>query len=122
MTAYRYRQPLASQDEPSRPGYEFAGLDAGVCLKKTPDGAPAGISIDPWSLAYADDTRVEPATTVAESFSVPLYPQLDKSVGVGDCVRGWVVFEVAKGKRPVRTTYTPTNTDTPARSLQWVIG
>ncbi|MFC5186712.1 DUF4352 domain-containing protein [Actinomadura harenae] len=43
-------------------------------------------------------------------FSVPLYPAPPpKVVRVGDCVRGWVLFEIPKGKHPTRMEYNPVN-------------
>ncbi|RCG31991.1 hypothetical protein DQ384_05465 [Sphaerisporangium album] len=48
---------------------------------------------------------VESATSwSADHFSVPLYPR-DRRVRPGQCVRGWIPYEVRKGTRPTSVTY-----------------
>jgi hypothetical protein len=121
VTVHRYRQPLPSQDRPSRAGYTYAGVDVRLCVKASPGSAAVSLSADPWSLRYGDDTSVEPALADADMFSVALYPQEPKAIPVGDCARGWVVFEVPAGKRPTQAVYTPTGTDAPAVPLRWAI-
>jgi hypothetical protein len=46
-------------------------------------------------------------------FSVPLFPGagFEKTLRPGRCVRGWVLFEVPKGKRPSLAEYAPTDLD-----------
>lgn len=118
-TAVAYRQPLRSSSTPERAGFVFAGLDAKLCMVQTPDGEPANVTSEPWTLTFGDATTTEPVTALPRAFSVALYPDVSKPLAPGECVRGWIVFEVPKGKRPAAALYTPTNTDAPARSLRW---
>jgi hypothetical protein len=77
-----------------------------VCLPQITDDAPLEITWEPWSVEFADDTVATPSDGADQSFfDVPLYPSpgLARRVAEGRCVRGWIVFEVPKGERPVRT-------------------
>lgn len=108
-TAYAYRT-LKSRFPADRKGYVFGGLDAKVCLTKVTDPSKEGaLSWGPWSIQFADDTTMEPVSSWSDDwFSVPLYPAVGKTVREGGCVRGWVLYEVPAGKRPVKVTYSPT--------------
>lgn len=107
-TAFAYR-PLRSQFPPGRKGFAFAGVDVKVCVTKITDPSKKGtLSWAPWSLAFADSTTLDPVSSWSDDwFTVPLYPGFDKTVREGGCVRGWALFEVPKGKRPVRVVYAP---------------
>lgn len=66
------------------------------------------VSWVPWAVDFADDTSADAASEWSQdSFNVPLYAAIDKAVPAGRCIRGWVLFIVPKGKRPVRVVYSP---------------
>lgn len=118
VTVYAYRV-LPSQFPPDRKGFEFGGADTRLCVVKTDGNRNAGISWGPWSLGFADDTTIDPVSSwSAEWFSVPLYPATAKMVRPGHCIRGWILFEVPKGKRPTRIAYSP---DSAANPTEWAI-
>ncbi|MEU4825096.1 hypothetical protein AB0H37_24760 [Actinomadura sp. NPDC023710] len=109
-TVFSFRQPLRSQFPPRRAGYVFAGLDVRVCLDGGP--GPSTVSWDPWSLTYPDATTIDPVRSWSDDwFSVPLFPGFEKTLRPGRCMRGWVLFEAPKGKRPHLAEYAPTNVD-----------
>lgn len=120
VTAFTYRQPLPADDQPTRKGYTYAGADVRVCLTKGPNGT---VSWDPWHLVFADATTIEPVSSWSdEIFQVPLYPGFDRPLPRGRCVRGWIVFEVPKGKRPTGINYEPTDEyGMPVAGPQWAI-
>lgn len=121
-TIYSYRQPLPSEQPPSRHGFVYAGLDVRLCVDRIPEGQDGAVASDPWSLVYPDDTVTEPANVVREDFTVPLYPQSGRNVPAGECVRGWIAYEVARDKKPGRAVYAPTNPNgQPFRPLRWSI-
>lgn len=107
-TAYAYRA-LKSQFPPERKGYRFFGADVKVCVTKIPDPSKdVSLSWEPWSLAFADSTTIEPVDSWSDDwFTVPLYSGFGKTVRLGKCLRGWVLFEVPAGKRPVTVNYGP---------------
>lgn len=118
----KFRQPFPSRFPPDRAGYEFAGIEIRRCFKTIT--AKEGISVgwEPWSLAYTNGTIVEPPSSwSADHFSVPLYPR-DRPVREGQCIRGWIPYEVPKGKRPSSVAYTLSTSDTQAaKQAEWVI-
>lgn len=123
-TAYAYRQPLRSMFPPDRHGYTYAGVDARVCIQRLTDGDRVPVSWAPWSLEFADDTVTEPVSSWSDEwFRVPLYPAVERLVRVGKCVRGWILFEVPKGKRPVRIVYAPeSGTEEATPTAVWTVG
>jgi hypothetical protein len=121
-TAYAYRQPLRSSAKPRRRGYAFAGVDARVCVLQVDGTNRLPVSWAPWSLEFADDTVAGPVGGWSdESFSVQLFPGtgFDRQVREGRCVRGWILFEVPKGKRPVRVVYAPRISPKPPAPADW---
>jgi hypothetical protein len=121
VTVYAYRQPLHSQFPPERHGTTYAGADVKYCNLKS--GQATSVSWGPWSLEYSDDTTVDAVDEwSAEWFDVSLYPAVGKTVPVGRCVRGWILFAAPKGKRPVRIMYSPDGDGTaPIPVTEWSV-
>ena len=122
VTVYAYRQPLHSEFPPERHGTTYAGADVKYCNLKS--GQETSVSWDPWSLEYSDDTTVDAVNEwSAEWFDVSLYRGLGKTVPVGRCVRGWILFATPKGKRPVRIMYSPGGDGTASIPVtEWSVG
>ncbi len=95
-------------------GQKWAAVEVKVCNTGT-DGF--GISPFVWSLAYSDGARVEAAGTNAGDLPQPVYP-MDAKVKVGDCVRGYIAFQVPESGRPDRVLYSPESLDEPA---EWLV-
>jgi hypothetical protein len=113
VTVYAYRQPLRSQFPPQQHGTTYVGADVKYCNLMSA-GQNTSVSWAPWSLGFKDDTSIDSVTEWSpEWFSVPLYPAVGKTVPVGRCVRGWVLFAAPKGKRPARIAYSPQAEDGP---------
>jgi hypothetical protein len=96
-------------------GQKWAALQVKVCNTGT-DGF--GVSPLVWSLAYTDGARIEAAGMNAGELPQPLYP-MDAEVKVGDCVRGWIAFQVPVEGRPERVLYSPDTLDEP---VEWLVG
>jgi hypothetical protein len=100
---------------PDRKGLEYAAIEVKLCVKKN-TGPQVNVSWAPWSLAFPDGVVAEEmGSWSSEWWNAPLYPQ-DHVVKVGRCVRGWIPFEVRKGKRPELVTYAPDE----GPGLEWV--
>jgi hypothetical protein len=118
VTVYAYRV-LHSSNPPQRKGYEYGGADVRGCVIKSPTGVPVGLSWNPWSVAFADDTTANAADSWSpDDFQVALYPASDRVTKPGHCVRGWIIFEVPKGKKPARVVYAPVSASAPT---EWAI-
>ncbi|MEV5574201.1 hypothetical protein AB0L06_29560 [Spirillospora sp. NPDC052269] len=121
VTALAYRQPLRSTRHPERPGYEYAGAEVKTCLRRSAAGM-ATVAWSSWTIRFADSTAATPAESwSADAFSVPLYPASPRTIRPGVCVRGWVVYEVPRGKRAVSVTYAAPSPDSPIPPIDWTV-
>lgn len=100
-----FRQPLPARFPPDRKGYEYAGIEVKRCF--TTITAENGVEVgwEPWTLVYKNGNIISPPSSwSADHFSVALYPR-DRPVKEGQCVRGWIPYEVRKGSKPTTVTY-----------------
>lgn len=118
VTVLRVRQPLPATYPPDRKGYEYVGVEVRVCLVENTSTDKVTVSWGPWSLVFGDDTIIQsPSSWSPDGFSVTLYPNNDRVVPTGRCVRGWIPFEVRKGAKPALVSYQPYGGD----SMEWTI-
>ncbi|MGW1667939.1 DUF4352 domain-containing protein [Streptomyces sp. NPDC002324] len=97
-------------------GQKLALIEVKVCNEGE---KPITVAPFTWSLAYEDGARLEPFHMTGSELPPPVYP-MDAKVKGGDCVRGNVFFEVAKGfGRADRVLYSPGDLDEP---VEWQIG
>jgi hypothetical protein len=103
VTVLSYKQPVAkSAPTPDQKGYEYGSLVVRVC---NDDDHTQTVNTSPFRLLYSDDTEIESVNTGYSQFPQPEFPWGDHSVRAGKCVKGSVVFEVPKRKRPVQVAY-----------------
>jgi hypothetical protein len=107
-TAIGYKQPVKTtfatpEDDMGAEGkgYVWAALEVKVC---TTTGM-VSVSNSPWSLAFADGTRIEANNSTYGDFPKPEYPVGDTAIKAGDCIRGKIVFAVPGKQRPVKVIY-----------------
>lgn len=100
ITLHAYEQPVAPREfmEPD-PGQEFAAVDVEFCAvveTGVPDTPAYAVGPFDYELQMADNTR--------RTFDIPAKePPLNSAdVAVGDCLRGWVTYQVPVGERPTR--------------------
>ncbi len=93
----------------------WAAVEVKVCNKQGPD-----ISSDqqPWSLAFADGTRMQTTGLNGGDLPKPEYPTLPTVVKAGDCLRGRIPFPVPKNQRPTKIIYRPASVPT---STEWTV-
>lgn len=115
VTVLSYEQPVhaseTAAEEVGSKGYVWAALEVKVCATK----GEFTTSSTPWTLAYGDGARIEPASVGYDDFPKPAYVE-DAAVSAGDCSRGKIVFPVPDSKRPTKAIYS-TDDDSPA--LRW---
>ncbi len=104
VTAFAFKQPVAQNaPRPEQAGYEWAAIDVRVC----PLIDRVYVNRLPWALVYADSTNARPSSIGYQQFPKPEYPWGDQVVPNGQCVRGWITFDVPTDKRPTMIQYTP---------------
>lgn len=120
VAVLKFRQPFPSSIPPGRAGYEFAGVEVRRCYKTISREGGLIVGWGPWTLGYRNGNVVEsPNLWSADQFSVPLYPR-ERPVQAGQCVRGWIPYEVKKGARPDTVAYTlNANATNKAAQVEW---
>ena len=115
IIVYSYEQPSPPGEflEPE-PGFEYGVIDVEACAMSEPSD-PSGVvaTMDPseYVLEMPDNTRL------TASFGAAAEPSLEfTDVYQGDCVRGFVAYDVPVGQRPV--VVRDTNATPP---LRWTV-
>lgn len=99
ITLHAYEQPVpAPEFDSPNPGQEFAAADVEFCADVDtgdPDFPAYNVGPGDWELQMADNTR--------RSFDIGVKePAMNYTdVAKGDCLRGWVSYQVPAGERPV---------------------
>lgn len=96
-----------NQFEKPDPGNKFVALDAEGCAVK----AAASLNPFQFELVMPDNTRQQ--ISLMGSKEPGLH---DTDLMVGDCVRGWVVFEVPAGQTPAAVAFTGST------GVRWLVG
>src|SRR5581483_2978403 len=91
LTTYRYRKNAAPGAPGPGSGERWDGADVKVCVANKGE-----LSDGPWSLVGSDDGLYQPSTDIYSQFPLPQYPAGDTPVGAGQCVRGWIIFNVPR--------------------------
>lgn len=92
-----YQQSLPSKAVEPDPGTEFAAVEAEICAGPS---SAARVSAEGFKVEMADGDRR------GRSFFGPKEPVLTEGrVMPGACARGWVNFEVPRGKRPAYVVF-----------------
>lgn len=113
LTLHAYEQPVPPAPflEPD-PGQEYGAVDMEFCAVVEPlAGSMYRVNPGDWELVMADNTR----RTFEMSAKEPALHHTE--VAVGDCLRGWITYQVPQGERPAFLI--DLTTDPPVR---WRIG
>lgn len=116
-TVLDYRQPVSGGID-ANPGMEWSAAEVKVCIRRA-DGKNNTVSQDPWVLLYSDGSQYESAYASGPDFPKPEYPTSgDRIIPAGRCVKGWITFEVPKGRRPGLVSYSVEGLPEP---IEWAI-
>lgn len=96
-------------------GMRLASLHVRVCVEV----ANSGISAGPWSLVGSDDGSY--ATTVSGGgIKEPQYPVDGVDTAKGECVSGWITYNVPRAAKIIAAKYNPQRDDSsPAVLARW---
>ena len=99
ITVYSYESVPPTDVWQPEPGSEFAVIDVEGCADPHSEAA-AGLNPFDFGLQMPDNTRLQPDVGVKEP------PLNDTTLPPGDCVRGYVTFQVPEGEPPKNVVYT----------------
>lgn len=88
VTVFDYRSPTDNEAT----GQIVAGIDVQVCVGQLPEGT-SQVTWAPWSMVGEDNARYSTPAPAGGGDMGPQFPQVTR-VASGDCVRGWITFEV----------------------------
>ncbi|MEU8791312.1 hypothetical protein [Streptomyces sp. NPDC048643] len=118
-TVISYRQPaedVSLPDEASGvPDPDWAVLDVRVCAAT--DSTNVIVAQTPWSLRYADGTRVAAPRISSKGVAEPLYSVGGAAVRPGTCYRGKITFSVKHGSKPTGIVYDVDSRD----PVEWTV-
>lgn len=99
ITVHSYEYVPPTDVWQPEPGFEYAAADIEGCASPSLEGS-AGFNPYDFGLQMPDNTRLQPDIAVKE-------PALhDTTLTPGDCVRGYVTFQVPQGQTPASVIFT----------------
>ncbi|MFF9285410.1 hypothetical protein [Streptomyces griseosporeus] len=118
-TVLSYTQPAPGVDLPKEaadfPDPEWSVLEVKVCADRTSNTLQ--VSQAPWSLGFPDDTRLDAPGLSGSGVAKPEYAIDGARVKAGACLRGKITYSVARGTRPDRIVYAPSERD----PIEWAV-
>lgn len=99
VTVHSYESVAPADTFQPKPGFEFQAADVEGCAGPDIEGS-AGFNPFDFALQMPDNTRLQSDIGVKEP------PLNDTTLTPGDCVRGWVTFQVPEGETPTSVIYT----------------
>ncbi len=99
ITVHSYERVPPDDTFQPEPGFEFAAADVEGCAAEDIEGS-AGLNPLDFALQMPDNTRLQADIGVKEP------PLNDTTLPPGDCVRGFVTFQVPEGQKPTNVIYT----------------
>jgi hypothetical protein len=105
-TVFNYVEPVAPSAAPPSAGHDWAAVDVQACALP---GSVFQVTVSqaPWSLRFSDGTAAVPSNVDGAQFPQPRYPSTPSTLQSGECLRGWLVFEVPTGRPPIVVRYSP---------------
>ena len=114
LTVYSYEVPVVAEFFEPDPGNAFAAIDVEGCAKADLE-APASINPFDFELQMPDNTRRQADIGVRE-------PSLnDTTLFAGDCVRGFVTFQVPAGVTPTVVIFETFDADFNPIVIKWTV-
>jgi hypothetical protein len=115
-TVFGYSEQVAPSAAPPSAGHMWAAADVQACALP---GSVFQVTVSdaPWSLRFADGTVVNVSQADDPQFPQPRYPSTPTALQSGECLRGWLIFQVPTGNPPTVVRYTPQG----GPSIDWLV-
>jgi hypothetical protein len=110
VTALQTKRSIAP--DKTLPGSKtWMGVLVKTCVTAKKKGKQVTLGWGPWTVADRQDGQYEAfAWTGVTAYPSPVYP-MDRAVPVGQCVKGWIVFNKPGRVQPIKATYAPSGDD-----------
>ena len=111
VTVFAVDQNIALRlPTPARGGH-WVGADIRTCLKMSDYGRKLTVGWSDWSVSDAQNGQYISSDKPYSGFPGPQYPFSNEPIVEGECVRGWVLFPVAKRTTITKVKYKPSFDD-----------
>lgn len=111
VTVFAYQADVAQDAPEPESGGRWDAADVQVCNGE----GEAFVNQLPWSLIGASNEFFDASGTGYSQFPTPGYPFGDTNIGVGECIRGWIVFDVTSDALITGVRYSPQSLPSPLR-------
>jgi hypothetical protein len=108
--------PAPDGPQPQSPGNKWVSLDVENCAG--PSETEAYINSSPWRIVAADNRQYQASGTGYGTFPTPDYAFGDTPISAGECIRGWITFDVARDATLVSVKYQTTTGEETVWNLQ----
>ena len=118
LTVLSYESPLppAGSSRPE-PGFEFSAVEAEGCASRATENYRMTVGPSGFTLEMPDGTRLRPDVRM-EDMTVKEPALMTAEPGLGECRRGFVLFQTPEGERPELVIFEdPLTTETPV--VRW---
>ena len=118
LTVHSYESPLPpAESSRPEPGFEFSAVEAEGCASQATENYRMTVGPSGFTLEMPDGMLVRPDVRM-EDMTIKEPALMTAEPGLGECRRGFVVFQTPEGERPERVTYEdPLTTETPV--VRW---
>lgn len=118
LTVLSYESPVSSAGSSRpRPGFEFSVIEAEGCASRATENYRMFVGPSGFALQTSDGTRLQPDVRM-EDMAVKEPALMNTEPGLGECRRGFVVFQTPEGERPELVAFEdPLTTETPV--IRW---
>ena len=112
VTVFAVNQNIALRLPTPASGGHWVGADIETCLKKQSlYSRTLTVGWSDWSVSDAQNGQYISSDKPYSGFPTPQYPFSDEPIVEGECVRGWVLFPVAKRTIITKVKYKPSFDD-----------
>ena len=112
VTVFAVNQNFALRLPTPASGGHWVGADIETCLKKQSlYSRTLTVGWSDWSVSDAQNGQYISSDKPYSGFPTPQYPFSDEPIVEGECVRGWVLFPVAKRTTITKVKYKPSFDD-----------
>ena len=116
VLSYESSVPPAASSRPE-PGYEFSVVEAEGCASQATENYRMYVGPAGFTLQMPDGTRLRPDVRM-EDMTVKEPALMSTEPVLGECLRGFVVFQTPEGERPELVIFEdPLTTETPV--IEW---
>ena len=111
VTVFAVNQNIALRLPTPASGGHWVGADIETCLKSSLYTTTLTVGWSDWSVSDAQNGQYISSDKPYSGFPTPQYPFSDEPIVEGECVRGWVLFPVAKRTTITKVKYKPSFDD-----------